>query len=173
MFQTLNQNNNFMNTNKLKKAIKDFEGFADYEANELKELIIKEGYSESEAVEIIEKLQTKVVKFDLSDLEPNTKTDEDDDIVLVASESWKKYNEIENAVKGTAMLSFIQVNASPVLKTKKGVVKLIGLKLEKEKPMKQSLITVRNARLMNEQIYNTNNLPSGRFYYLIAEHFNF
>ena len=63
MFPTLNQKNNFMNANKLKKALKDFEGFADYEANELKELIIKDGYSESEAVEIIEKLQTKVELF--------------------------------------------------------------------------------------------------------------
>lgn len=164
-----------MNANKLKKALKEYEGFVDLQANELTTMLLNDGYNEAEAAEIIEKLQSmeRVEKFNISDLTPKVTHDEDGDEILTASDAWKKYKEIEAALPGNKMIEFIQVNATPVTKLKKGNTLLIGLKLEKEKPLKSTFITVRNARLMNEQIYNLNTLPQGRFYYLIAEQFKF
>jgi len=165
-----------MNTKKKEKALKDYKGFADLQANELTEMLVNDGYDlEKEVPELIEAIKSaQKVQFDLNELNSTEEDDETGDVEFVKCEAWESYKAAERAYNGMKQHVFIKVNASGCFQVKlnsKGdkVTKLVGLKLHKEKPLQETSIQVNTARRLNEQVYNNANAEGSRHYYLIKE----
>ena len=166
-----------MNAKKKEKALKDYKGFADLQANELSEMLINEGFdAEKEVPELVEalKAQPTTEQFELSELYKSDYDDEVGETEYVKCEAWERYKEAEKAHNGMKQELYIKVNASGAFAVKmnsKGekYTKMVGLIVHKDKPLQETRIQVNTARRLNDQVYNNANAEGSRHYYLLKK----